>query len=432
MRYSLTYLSVLAFTIITLLICTSVHIVSGRKLTLRVGLTLMLIQCLWAGTVLLFMDSDSPVKMVVIILVILASYAFAYGMRGSELVLKTFTALMCTFGGDILAGMYMLSAYDSETILAARTMSEPITIQMQLITGGSMILLALCARCLANLRRMRQSGVGYLLRPLLLLLIVGGLFARAMVNLSGGDQTERLQQALPDFIFIILLLAVGITYIRQDVRFFQQAQENQQLLHQQSLQSLLLEDTRIFRHNAANMIYGLQGTLLSGDAEAVSTYYRQMVEQCQLINNENVVALRRIPSLPVTTLLVNKLSLASQQRIPFIVTVSEDVKWRTLRESDLTQMLGVMLDNALEAAAGSAAPYVAFEACNVDGALSLTVRNTCPPGEMPVFGEDIPSTKPGHSGLGLKSLRRMAARHRNVLFNIYPVGRYVEASLTIY
>ena len=424
---------ILAFTIIGLLLSTTSYIISEKHFDWRTVFKVLAFHGGWSLLVFLFSDTESPAKMLLMIFIELACCRVAFGFRGSQLLLKTFIALICSFGGDIIAGMFMLAAFDSQAIAAARAMSSPITILLQIVTGGSMVLLALLYRGISALMkvRLRRNRIGYLLRPLALLLIVGALFARAMMNLSGEDQVERLKQVLPDFIFIVLLLAIGITYVTQDIRFYQQAKENQQLLHQQSLQSLLLQDIRIFRHNISNMLYGMEGTLLSGDISSIEAYYHQMIAECQLINNENVVALKRLPCLAVSSLLLNKLREANEQKIPFFISVQEDINWHGLRDSDMTQILGILIDNALEAAAASSAPHVAFEAQNVNGALSLVVRNTFQ-GEPPVFDQMLSSTKAGHEGLGLHSLRKFIKPHPSVLFNIYTVGRYVEASLICY
>lgn len=433
MKYAMTLNGILAFTIIGLLLSTTSYIISEKRFDWRTVLKVLAFHVGWSLLVFLFSDTESPAKMLLMIFIELACCRVAYGFRGSQLLLKTFVALLCSFGGDIIAGMFMLATFDSQTIAAARAMSAPITILLQIVTGGPMVLLALLYRGISSMlkMRLRQNRIGYLLRPMALLLIVGALFSRAMMNLSGEDQVERLKQVLPDFIFIILLLAIGITYVAQDIRFYRQAKENQQLLHQQSLQSLLLQDIRIFRHNISNMLYGMEGTLLSGDVSSIEAYYHQMIAECQLINNENVVAMKRVPNLAVSSLLLNKLREANEQKIPFFITVKEDIDWHGLRDSDMTQVLGILIDNALEAAGTSSAPYVAFEAQNVNGALSLVVRNTFQ-GEPPVFDQMLSSTKSGHECLGLHSLRKITKHNPGVMFNIYTVGRYVEASLMCY
>lgn len=430
--YSFSFYAVLCCFICSISISSTAIIVCNRKFAFKPALFVGLLNLAWSALVVWIGNADSPLKLPLMILILLAQ-CYILGMRGRQLLLKTFITLLCSFGGDVLAGLVMFALFDADYIAAARGMDGTPALTMQLVVSFGMLLLAALYRVGSHLlhQQFRRHRIGYLLRPLALLLIVSALFVRAMLSLSGGDQTERLKHVLPDFVIILVLLGVGVTYIIQDIRFYQQYKELQQLSHQKSLQALLLEDTRIFRHNVANMLYGMQGTLLSGDLSSIKSYYEQMAADCQLINNENVLALKRLPSLAVNTLLLNKLKTAKELRIPFFITVEEDVQWCAVRDSDMTQLLGILLDNALEAATESTAPYVAFEVKMHHHALSIIIRNTYH-GNPPVFRASQPSTKPGHEGVGLRSVDAIVHRNRRILFNIYPIGRYVEASLLCY
>lgn len=143
-----------------------------------------------------------------------------------------------------------------------------------------------------------------------------------------------------------------------------------------------------------------------------------------------MVALRRIPSVAASALLLNKAQQANGMNIPIYVTVAEDIAWTGMRDEELTQVLGVLLDNAIEATAACEALYVAVEASNQKGWLVLTVRNTYA-GEPPVFSSTIACSRPGHEGLGLRCVRRIVKRTRAGTFNIYTCGRYVEASIML-
>lgn len=418
----------------------AVFIASGMKFRWRTFLLSVGIMASEAVITLLFFGADSPFKMWLMAgMVLLINFA-VYRFRGRKLLLQSFVSLLVTFCADVIAGLVCISLFDEQTIADMRYMTSPVTYILQGCAGGMMILLALVWRGGTYLMRNRRmlARISYILRPVLMLTVICALFVHALSDLGGGDQRERLGQILPDFIVIALLLITGVTYVAQDIQHFQQLQRNRELLHQQSLQELLLQDTRVFRHNISNMLYGLQGTLLGGDIDALNAYYRRMIEACQLINNENVVALKRIPSLAVSSLLLNKIQQANAARIPFFCTVEEELLWRGLRDDEMTQLLGVLIDNAMEAAAEANAPYVSFEARNVGGtdsdgnALSIVIRNTYREGEPPVFTPDMPSTKPTHEGLGLRSVHQMLRHRRNVLFNIYAHGRYVEASVICY
>lgn len=377
---------------------------------------------------------NSPFRFFFALIGLLLVYKFIYHFTGRKIFLTAFIALAIEFSADLLTGATFIRLFDSETIEAMRYVTTPGSILLQAVCGGCMVIMALMYRLILVLLQNKKINphIGYLLRPIFLIVIICMVYFNAFRHISHSDEKQRFLQLLPDFIVVMLLLVIGITYVLQDIRSYRQTQENKTLLHQQSLQSLLLQDTRIFRHNISNMIYGFQGMLLSGNIDEVDAYYKNMVASCQLINNENVVSLQRLPSVAVSTLLLHKIQDANEHKIPFHANVQENIDWFGLKDNEMVQILGVLLDNALEAARESTAPMIYFDARNNENALSITVCNTCAPGNMPHFTENAGSTKEGHEGLGLKSVHTLIGRHSHVLFNIYTRGRYVEANLMIY
>lgn len=383
---------------------------------------------------LFFLTPDSPMKFLFAIAGTLICYYFVFKLKGMLLLLQSFILLLVEFAADISMGIVFSALFDSQTIATMRHMTSPLTILLQGSSGLAMALFALIYRGLLHLfKRVKKAKIntliGYLLRPLMMLTTTCLIFARSLIHLTTSDEIERFRLLLPDFLLMLLLLAIGITYVLQDIRTYHQAQENKTLLHQQSLQSLLLQDTRVFRHNISNMLYGFQGTLLSGDMKAIEEYYQSMVASCQMINNENVVALKRLPSAAMSTLLLNKIHQANDLKIPFYASVEENIHWFGLKDEEMCQVLGVLLDNALEATRQSQAPMVSFRAANENGALSILISNTYSSDTAPCFCK---STKENHEGLGLQSVRELLKKRSNVLFNIFTKGRYVEASLMLY
>ena len=410
----------------------ALYIIAKEQFDLRHLLSVQLTTSLYVVFISSFLNPDSPFKFLFTCIFIVMLNAFLFRLRGRQLIIRAFEALLVSFIGDIVGGIVGVSFFTSEQIVEMRFVLGPLTYLLQLLSGGSILISAVVWHVIRSVivnSSVRQR-IGYLIRPLLMLGVTCALFAKALLTMPDADQLTRLKYLLPDFVMIVLLLICCVTYAAQDIRHYQQLLQNQRLLHQQSLQELLFQDMRLFRHNISNMLYGLQGMMLGDDVQALRAYYQRMVENCQIINNENVVALRRIPSVPVSALLLNKVQQANGCDIPFFVTVEERIAWGGLGDDKMTQVVGALVDNAIEAAMASDAPYVAFEAGNKDGMLVLTVRNTYS-GEPPVFTDSIISSKEGHEGLGLKSVRRIVRHTRSGVFNIYTRGRYVEASVMI-
>ena len=154
-----------------------------------------------------------------------------------------------------------------------------------------------------------------------------------------------------------------------------------------------------------------------------------------MINNENILALRRIPSLPFSTLLLHKIKGANDANIPFYVAVDDNLEWHGLKNTDMCEVAGILLDNALEAARESRAPYLSLELHGVKNGMEMVARNTYREETLPALLSAhgaAPGGKPGGEGIGLRSVEDILRRYHNVAFNIYRQGRYVEADLVIY
>lgn len=229
------------------------------------------------------------------------------------------------------------------------------------------------------------------------------------------------------------LMVIAFSYMLQDIRYILQLQRLNALEQQQAISRSLLENLRFFRHNMVNLLYGLEGVLIGGDREKVTAYYREMREKCALVNNENIAALERIPNPSVSAVLLHGVDRARQLNLPINLYVQPEVRiGHVLSDGELCQVLGVLQDNAIEAAHPAAERHVSIEMRNVDGALEIIVKNT-------YAGEVIPeqltrgglSTKEGHTGEGLSSCYAILRRRKGAFLNYWVTSQYVQAQLLL-
>ena len=232
---------------------------------------------------------------------------------------------------------------------------------------------------------------------------------------------------------VAIMLGVAISYMVQDIRYIIQLQRLNTLEQQQAISNSLLQNLRFFRHNMVNMLYGLEGVLISGDRDKVTAYYNEMREKCALVNNENILALERITNPSVSAILLHGVDKARQLNLPINLYVQEQVQFgRTLSDADLCQVLGVLLDNAIEAADKAEERHVTVELRNVDNSLEVIVKNTyageVSPEKLTIGGA---STKEGHEGQGLRSCYHILSRRKGAFLNFWVTGQYVQAQLLL-
>lgn len=93
--------------------------------------------------------------------------------------------------------------------------------------------------------------------------------------------------------------------------------------------------------------------------------------------------------------------------------------------------MGVLLDNALDAAEDSKEPYVLVEIRGIDGMMELIVKNTYSGKIDKAVLRGGHSTKEGHAGVGIASCHDILRHKQNAFLN-YDVGwQYVRSQLLI-
>lgn len=284
----------------------------------------------------------------------------------------------------------------------------------------------------------KNRSLGIYVR-LILLMIIG----IAMITVTASVMIDAIRSGLfieMFFSYIILMvfscvfMGICLSYFVQDVRYLQQLRRNETLEQQQAMNASLLTSLRSFRHNTVNMLYGFEGAILSGDTGTIRQYYREMTEKCALVNNENIVALERIANPAVSALLLRSVEHARQESLPMNLYVQGGLRFsRTMPDSDLCEVLGVLLDNAIEAAVQAKVRYVSVELRNIDDALEIIVKNTYA-GQVTEAQLLHPksTTKPGHSGHGLCSVYDILSRNKDAFINWQVGSQYVSAQLLIH
>ncbi len=163
-----------------------------------------------------------------------------------------------------------------------------------------------------------------------------------------------------------------------------------------------IENSRKMRHDLRHHMVILQGYLESGDHEKARDYLKSM-------EDHKIV---KYCSNPVVNMLISHYSdLAKAQDIAFSIHVHIPDKL-ALPDTDLSVLVGNLLDNAVSAAATAAeADRVIRLNMNCSGKMfGVTVDNGFD-GEVKQNGREYLSTKSGGQGLGLKILADIAEKY---------------------
>ena len=141
--------------------------------------------------------------------------------------------------------------------------------------------------------------------------------------------------------------------------------------------------------------------------EQLKSFDSENVEKAQKWENE-MDSQRQVHELEIESLTKEYEATAGISLIQGCVIATKEfcdnnpavnLKLTGLRESEVCEVLGVLLDNALEATQCSKSPAIAVEMRNHGNSLEIVVRNSVSLDEKVDFEK---SSKPGHEGVGLR------------------------------
>ncbi len=129
-------------------------------------------------------------------------------------------------------------------------------------------------------------------------------------------------------------------------------------------------------HEFSNRMHVVSGLIDLGEYDEVRAYVRQ-IEADQTHLSSSVSS--QVADPAVAALLIAKVSQATERGVDLVL--ERDTRLERLDEglaTDVNTVLGNLVDNALDAAAGSAEPMVAVELAERDGVVTVRVRDSGP------------------------------------------------------
>lgn len=255
------------------------------------------------------------------------------------------------------------------------------------------------------------------------------------LRLGRGIQPQYLSFYYLLVTVMIVLMAVLVVYMAQRFDTAQkiQAQRDiitQQLLYEQDLENIRRE-VRAFRHDYKNLLAGLSEQADKGQldqlraslSELDAGFDRRIGEKIQASTQLGNV---RVPQ--VRSLMLSKLTTMGEKGIDCRLEVLYPVETVGMDSWDFARCLGILLDNAAEAALEVEPPWMEVVLLAHGKGLSLRVSNpfagTIDPDK--IWKEGF-STKGEGRGLGLPSYQRILAGYANAaLFTSWEGGVFVQ------
>lgn len=221
------------------------------------------------------------------------------------------------------------------------------------------------------------------------------------------------------FIVTIVILCFLFLTLKKDAELTAKLQVFEVLQdYTAKVESLYLE-IRTFKHDYLNILSTMELYMKEKRYTDLQHYFESKIlpQGRSLVSNDAVLGkLTKLKIPELKSLLYPKLLVALNHHLDAVVDIKNDTTSIPVDYLDLTRILGIFMDNAIEAAVETQEKtlYIGFH--TYDNTTIIRIRNSCNPVEHidHIFDLDY-STKPGSRGIGLYNANLLIHKHPNII-----------------
>lgn len=179
----------------------------------------------------------------------------------------------------------------------------------------------------------------------------------------------------------------------------------------------LQQEVRAFRHDFINLMEGTSLRVADGDLKGIQEFMQSTGAYFdEKLGNEirQLESISNIRIYPLRSLITTKIARMQEEEISYILEVPNQITECGMRTEDLLRCLGIIMDNAREASAGSVEKSVKVILLQGTGEFYAVVSNSCAgKPNLAKMQEEGYSSKGRGRGTGLLSLRRITGEYPN-------------------
>ncbi|MGJ5912969.1 quorum-sensing sensor histidine kinase AgrC [Staphylococcus equorum] len=243
-------------------------------------------------------------------------------------------------------------------------------------------------------------------------------------NLSFGDAKFLVvMYAVLIITTAVLIVTISFSIIRQ-IQYKRNMREIENYYKYTLQIEKINHEMRKFRHDYVNILSTMSDFIRENDMEGLDQYFHEEILPMQDSMQMNAIKINGIENLKVREikgLLTTKILQAQEKNIRISIEVPETIEKIEMPIINLSRVIGILLDNAIEASekiVDDPLIRIAFIK-NEDDSVMFIVMNKCDT-DMPrvhtLFQENF-STKGKNRGLGLSTLKELTDTTSNVLLD---------------
>jgi len=359
------------------------------------------------------------IRALLMLIIMVVSSRFILKLSITQSIVANIIHAIALAVGDLSAVLIMVKIY-GYTLEGIRS-HILLSLISDLIIYGTVMIIILLMKLITQTREMTDKykrsisiKTSLYMFATFIVIIINYLIYASFIDVV--DQRIMLVNIAMMWLYLILSLYINFTNSELTLK---EQQYDQQQDYISTIDSLI-SDFRRLKHSYANTIYSFYGYIQENDLQGLKDYYTEVMDDTKRMDSNLLLSLQRIKVYAVFGLLWNKINEAESKGIEVGLQVMNEVHEVGMKLSDLCEILGNYLDNAIDAAAASENKKLNVSLSDDQGYLTISIENTF---EGTVDVNEIQkkgySTKGNGRGFGLTITNQILSSYINVLHNVF-------------
>lgn len=270
---------------------------------------------------------------------------------------------------------------------------------------------------------LRLQQTWYLIDAGLLLLIIIYLFDDLIPGQNGSAGRMIYNNALHIsgylLVMLFLFLAMRCSYLE---KIQTEAKQNalQDLQYYTRNLEAMYNGLRSFKHDYINILLSMSGYIRNGDMDELKQFFETKIFPTKNLIDQGDYKLNQLSNigvLEIKSLLSAKIIYAHESGIDVTIDIPDRVDSFPIDTIDLARILGIFLDNAIEASPTTEQPQIGLNIIRHDAGVSISISNLFQDNDTVLhkLKQKGFSTKTGHQGIGLSNAQKIISSYDNIL-----------------
>ena len=257
-----------------------------------------------------------------------------------------------------------------------------------------------------------------------------------LITLKNGLGLELQSSYYVNIFITISLVLILFIIIKNELKSEQLKEMNQQMLSYVSKYEKIITDQGKANHEFKNQLMVIRG-YAQMKSDKLIEYIDSIVEDTKKAHSSYLISqLNKFPDGGIKGLLYYKLSIMDDEKIKYEINVDDGIKTKlnsldTIKYKNITKVLGVILDNAIDASKQSKSRKIIISVAKEKSKVVFEIYNTYK-GKI-----DITKIGTGHTtkgskhGYGLRLVKDIIENDKSLVFNNYLEDIYYVSNFEI-